>query len=274
MLAVGIGIGVRAASRHPRSWSSPRSTRAFRSGAGRRRRRASPWWRSMRPRSTTSVTPSCRHASRSRAGTTRGVIDHLHRAGARVIAIDIQFTEPTDPYRRQRADQRDRARPARHARRRPTSATADDVLGGNANLRRRRRARRRHGLNPDSDGSSAACATRSGPADVRRVVADASGRPVAAARVRRPRPRRSTSTVRPGTIPTSRFSASTRHVRPALVPRQDRVRRRHGAVAPGPPRVCDHRHDGRARDPGQRRPATVIRRRSAARRCGLGRPSC
>ncbi len=57
------------------------------------RRRTSCSSRSTRRANRNSNARICRRARRSPAATTRAVIDNLRRAGARAIALDIEFTQ-------------------------------------------------------------------------------------------------------------------------------------------------------------------------------------
>jgi adenylate cyclase len=81
------------------------------------------------------------------------VIDQLLRAGAREIAFDVQFTEPTDP-----TDDNDLASAVTHARHMVLATTAvgrhgsTDVLGGNANLRSFGARAGNATVIPDTDG--------------------------------------------------------------------------------------------------------------------------
>ncbi len=81
------------------------------------------------------------------------VIEQLHRAGARVIAFDVQFTEPTDP-----ADDNALIEAVGHARNMVLSTTevgphgSTDVLGGEEVLRRVDARAANTSVLPDSDG--------------------------------------------------------------------------------------------------------------------------
>ena len=111
-----------------------------------------------------STTPRCRNSQRRhlhsefpfpRAYDAR-VIDHLREAGAQVIAVDIQFTQPTDPTDDTGARRSDRtgARQSRaghhRSRRRRRHRGARRQLSCSANWARGRRAR---GLTVDTDGA-------------------------------------------------------------------------------------------------------------------------
>ena len=95
--------------------------------------------------STTRTIAELGSAGRSRARCTREVIDRLRRAGARAIAYDVQFTEPS---RAEREDARARttpspARPARCSRPpRSTSAATRTCSAATRRCARDRRARR------------------------------------------------------------------------------------------------------------------------------------
>jgi CHASE2 domain-containing sensor protein/predicted Ser/Thr protein kinase len=81
------------------------------------------------------------------------VIERLHRAGARVIAFDVQFTEPTDP-----TDDNALIEAAGHAHNVVLSTTevgphgSTNVLGGEAVLRRAGARAANTSVIPDSDG--------------------------------------------------------------------------------------------------------------------------
>ncbi len=81
------------------------------------------------------------------------VIDELKRAGAREIAFDVQFTEPTDP-----TDDNDLANAVAGAGHMVLATTAvgpdgsTDVLGGNANLRSMDARAGNASVIPDTDG--------------------------------------------------------------------------------------------------------------------------
>ncbi len=81
------------------------------------------------------------------------VIEELHRAGAKVIAFDVQFTEPTDP-----ADDNALIEAVGHAHNMVLSTTevgphgTTDVLGGEAVLRRVDARAANTSVIPDSDG--------------------------------------------------------------------------------------------------------------------------
>ena len=81
------------------------------------------------------------------------VLDHLHQAGARVIAVDIQFTEPSDPADDNALyDAINRDRPVVLATTEVKGNGQTAILGGNGNLRA---AGARPGdtvFHPDSDG--------------------------------------------------------------------------------------------------------------------------
>ncbi len=82
------------------------------------------------------------------------VVDQLHRAGAKVIAVDVQFTEPTDP-----GDDNSLIEAIKHAGGVVLSTTqvgaggATDVLGGDAVLGSVRAVAAETSLYPDSDGT-------------------------------------------------------------------------------------------------------------------------
>jgi adenylate cyclase len=81
------------------------------------------------------------------------VIDNLHRAGARVVAVDIQFTEPTDP-----ADDQALANAILMAGHVVLVTTevgpggSTEILGGNANLQALGARPANSAVIPDSDG--------------------------------------------------------------------------------------------------------------------------
>ena len=64
------------------------------------------------------------------------VLDRLHQAGAKVIAVDIQFTEPTGPDDLKLFNAAGRAGDVVFATTEVNSTGGTDVLGGDANLRR------------------------------------------------------------------------------------------------------------------------------------------
>ena len=74
-----------------------RSTPASRSAGRDRRRRTSCSSRSITRRSDSFGTLTCTPSFPFPRAYEARVIDHLREAGAKVIAIDIQFTQPTDP---------------------------------------------------------------------------------------------------------------------------------------------------------------------------------
>ena len=104
-------------------------------------------------RSITSVMPVCLRAGPSRGRYFAQVLDNLHRAGARMIAVDIQFTEPSDPNDDFDAIRRRRPRPARRAlHRRRSTATARPRSSAATPTCARPAPARGHRFIPDSDG--------------------------------------------------------------------------------------------------------------------------
>ena len=93
------------------------------------------------------------------------------RPGAKVIAFDVQFTEPTAPKRGQRADRSGRRAPAASSSRPPrsTSTATADVFGGEAVLREIGARAGNTVSSPTRAGCSAACPYQvDGPDQLRR----------------------------------------------------------------------------------------------------------
>ena len=81
------------------------------------------------------------------------VLDNLHRAGARVIAVDIQFTEPSDPTDDNALyDAVGRARPVVLSTTEVLGNGRTAILGGNANLAAAGASPGNANFRPDSDG--------------------------------------------------------------------------------------------------------------------------
>ncbi|HUO73147.1 MAG TPA: adenylate/guanylate cyclase domain-containing protein [Solirubrobacteraceae bacterium] len=146
------------------------------------------------------------------------VLDNLHRAGAHVIAVDIQFTEPTDA-----AD--DNALYDAVGRDRPVVLSTTEVkgdgqtaiLGGNANLRAAGASPGDTLFFPDSDGIIRRFAYAiQGLKTFGAAIAQAAGRPVRASAFHGPVP--IDFAYPAGTIPTVSFSSAWRGTfDPALV---------------------------------------------------------
>ena len=178
------------------------------------------------------------------------LIDRLREAGAKAIAYDVQFTEPTEPARGQRAD----PTPSQRAGGVVLSTTEVDAARRTQRVRRRGRRCRQIGARAGNTvdparprrGAPAASPTRStGPGELRRSPPPK----------RRPGSRSTATTLGgdgdawidyrgpPGTIrdrTPSRASCAGRCPTRRL-PRQDRRRRRLGALAAGRPRDLDDR---------------------------------
>ena len=208
------------------------------------------------------------------------VINQLRADGARAIAYDVQFTEPTDP-----GDDMAlftavaRARHVVLATTEVNAAGQTDVLGGAANLRQAHAVAAAANLPADAGGV------------IRRYPETMLGLPsfaVAAAQVAGDPCR---ADALPARFGAHRFPRSPGHDphglvlrrrlgprRSAGVRRQDRRRRRLGPHPPGRPSDLDHRGgpDGRSRGPGQRH----LDRDARQSRCGRRRdgrrwrPSC
>ena len=223
-------------------------------------------------------------SGRSRARSTPRRSTRCARAGARVIAYDVQFTEPTDADGRRRADRGRRARAGN-----VVLATTEVNEGGETqHLRRRRRA---------------APARRAAPGDaavpdrprrrLRRFAYDVDGLEGFSRGGRRAGQRASRSTADdfaadgtawidyhgpPGHDPRPSPSRDVvdGQFDPGTLPRQDRGRRRHRAVAAGRPpdaRSRGEEPDVGRRDPGERDLDRAARLPADARR-PAGSTSC
>ena len=200
------------------------------------------------------------------------VLDHLHQAGARVIAVDIQFTEPSDPADDNALyDAINRDRPVVLATTEVKGNGQTAILGGNGNLRA---AGARPGdtvFHPDSDGIIRRMAySIQGLRTYGVAIADAAKEKVT--------PGAFGGRTVPidfaypaGTVPTISLSTAWRGTfNPALVRGKIVVV---GATAPTPsghPCRRDDRHDVRPRTPGQRREHGHARA-AARRRVARGR---